>query len=564
MEPSAATDRPLLSNAEIADRLLALAQMLAAQKENPFKIKAYRRAAQTIRAMPESVDQLVRRGADLTEYATIGKGISAALGEIVHSGTLEKLERLRTEVAPEIAAIAAYPLLDPQRVLRIYKKLKISSVEELVEKLESGAIAAQLGARMDQHVRQALMPTHEMLLYRAQPLSRAIQNYILRHCPVRRAEVTGAVRRRLEVIGEISLLLDGDDMAGVVERISHYGGRTEVVSVEQTAAFLKLAAGTTLRLDLTNRQWGLAMVRATGADAHLRQLRAAGLEELAATDQPLETEEQVYAALGLQLIPPELREGRDEIELARSHALPRLVTKADIRGDLHAHTISSDGSDTIGDMAAAGRERGYEYLGITDHSQSLKIARGLSEDALREQIRNIDEFNEKTEGIVILKAAEVDILADGKLDYPDELLRQLDYTVCSIHSRFNLNKTEQTERVLRAMDNPYFNIMGHATGRLLLKRTGYELDFDRILRHAKENGCCFEINSSPDRLDLSAENSRRAKEAGIKIAISTDAHSTGELDLIRCGMEQARRAGLDRTAVLNCLGLAEIKRIFRR
>jgi DNA polymerase (family 10) len=554
-----------LSNADIADRLLALAQMLAAQKENPFKIKAYRRAAHTIRAMPESVDDLVRRGADLTGYPGIGKGISSAIREIVQSGTLEKLERLRSEVPAEVAAIAAYPLLDPQRVLRIYRKLKISTVGELIEKLESGAIGEQFGARMEQHVRQAVTPSHEMLLYRAQPLASAIGDFLLRHSPVRRAAVTGAVRRRVEVIGEISLLVDTEDLTRVTEKVARYGGRTEVLSVQPAAAFFKLAVGTVLRLDAARTaQWGLAMVLTTGSEGHLRELGAAGLEKLAAEDRPLEQEEQVYGMLGLPFIPPELREGRGEVALAARGALPALVTKADIRGDLHAHTTSSDGSDTIAEMAAAAKERGYQYLGISDHSQSLKIARGLSEEALREQIRAIDQLNRRLRGFVLLKAAEVDILAGGTLDYPDELLRQLDYTVCFIHSRFQLGRREQTERVLRAMDNPYFNIMGHATGRLLLKRTGYEMDFERVLKHARERGCCFEINSSPDRLDLSAENARLAREAGIPIAISTDAHSTGEFDLIRCGIEQARRAGLDRREVLNCLELAEFRRRIAR
>jgi DNA polymerase (family 10) len=215
-------------------------------------------------------------------------------------------------------------------------------------------------------------------------------------------------------------------------------------------------------------------------------------------------------------------------------------------------------------MATAARKRGYEYVGITDHSQSLKIAGGVAVDDLWKQIRLIDRLNTQELGIRILKSAEVDILADGTLDYPDELLRELDYTVCSIHSRFGLGKEQQTERILRAMDNRSFNILGHATGRLLLKRPGYEVDIDRIILHAKQNGCFFEINSSPDRLDLSAENARLANIAGVKIAISTDAHSTKEFQTIRYGIDQARRGGLEKTSVLNCLPLPELTRLFRR
>jgi len=221
-------------------------------------------------------------------------------------------------------------------------------------------------------------------------------------------------------------------------------------------------------------------------------------------------------------------------------------------------------SNTLEQMALAGKSRRYSYIGISDHSPSLKIANGLSVERLRKQIRAIDKLNEKLSGIRVLKSAEVDILADGALDYPDEILRELDYTVCSIHSRFAMNKEQQTERILRAMDNRHFNILGHATGRLLLKRPGYEIDIERVIRHAKENGCFFELNSSPDRLDVSAENARLVRDAGILISISTDSHSTGELVTMRCGLEQARRAGLDKAAVLNTLRLAELLKLFAR
>jgi DNA polymerase (family 10) len=231
---------------------------------------------------------------------------------------------------------------------------------------------------------------------------------------------------------------------------------------------------------------------------------------------------------------------------------------------LHAHSTSSDGVHSIEQMAAAARERGYEYIGISDHSQSLKIAHGVSVEDLWQQIRYIDKLNERTRGIRVLKSSEVDILADGSLDYPDELLKELDYTVCSIHSRFGLNREQQTERLLRAMDNRYFNILGHATGRLLLKRPGYEIDIDRVVDHARRSGCFFEINSSPDRLDLSADNARCASAAGVLIAVNTDSHSMGELQLVRRGLDQARRAGLAKSAVLNCRSWQKLHGLFKR
>lgn len=252
------------------------------------------------------------------------------------------------------------------------------------------------------------------------------------------------------------------------------------------------------------------------------------------------------------------------MDRATKGTLPVLVTAADIRGELHAHSTSSDGAHSIERMARVAQQMGYDYIGITDHSQSLKIARGVPVEDLWQQIRFIDRLNERQGGIRILKSAEVDILADGALDYPDDLLRELDYTVCSIHSRFGYAKKQQTERIMRAMDNRYFNILGHATGRLLLKRPGYEIDIDRVIEHARRNGCFFEMNSSPDRLDLSAENARAAAQAGVMIAVSTDAHSTGEFGLVRYGLDQARRAGLTCDAVLNCLSWEKLGCLFKR
>jgi DNA polymerase (family 10) len=326
-----------------------------------------------------------------------------------------------------------------------------------------------------------------------------------------------------------------------------------------------LPSGIALRVQLASSQnWGSTLLELTGSQAHLQKLAATagGLESLRSTAFPNET--ALYQSLGLDFVEPELREGLDEVDRAARGALLALITAQDICGDLHAHSTSSDGVHSIEQMALAARDRGYEYIGITDHSQSLRLARGLTEKDLWKQIRFTDQLNARLDGIRILKSAEVDILADGALDYPDDLLRELDYPVCSIHSRFALGRKEQTERMLRAMDNRHCNILGHATGRLLLKRDGYQLDIERVLAQARKNGCFFEINSSPRRLDLSAENARRAAAAGIRIAISTDAHSISELGYLRCGIDQARRAGLDSSYVLNCLRWETLAPLFRR
>jgi DNA polymerase (family X) len=368
------------------------------------------------------------------------------------------------------------------------------------------------------------------------------------------------------VIDHLDFVVETADFGSTAEAFQRFGGRTPMLELSPKSATFALPSGPLLRLEPASKQsWGLALIRHTGSKTHLSRLtRVTGSLSALERSANFQTEEAFYKGVKLQFIAPELREGLDEVRLAREGKLPALITQDDLRGDLHMHTEASDGVDTLEKMALAGKSRHYEYIGISDHSPSLKIANGLSVERLKKQIRAIDRLNQKLSGIRILKSAEVDILADGSLDYPDEILRDLDYTVCSIHSRFAMNKEQQTERILRAMDNRHFNILGHATGRLLLKRPGYEIDIERIIMRAKERGCFFELNSSPDRLDVSAENARLIHEAGIFIAISTDAHSTGELATIRFGLEQARRAGLDKFAVLNTRAFSELLKLFAR
>ncbi len=555
----------ILSNADIADRLAGLAQLMSTQKENPYKIKAYHRAAVRIRNLSESLDEMVRHEEDLTKFSGIGAAIASAIQEIVTTGTLSKLEKLRGQASPALAELSAHPRLDPKRVMRAYKKLNISSVEELRRRVESGEIEKHFGLRMAQHLRQGLTETHAMLLYRADDLRQLIEEFLLNICCVRRAEVAGDYRRRVEIVDELIFVIGTDNFPGVIERMQHYGGRTPLVESGPDQASFTLSSGILLRLQLaSNNDWGFHMMACTGSKEHLKKLvlSTAPLHEL--KHEGFSTENALYLRFNLKYIEPELREGGDEVERAKAGTLPNLVSAKDLRGELHAHSLSSDGVDSIPDMANAARERGYEYIGITDHSRSLKIAGGVSSDDLWQQIRYIDKLNGKLKDFRILKSSEVDILADGSLDYPDALLKELDYTVCSIHSRFALDKAAQTERLLRAMDNRYFNILGHATGRLLLKRPGYEIDVSRVIDHARQNGCFFEINSSPDRLDLSAENARQAAASGVMVAVSTDSHSMGELELVRCGLDQARRAGLQKSNILNALPWNKLQRLFRR
>ncbi len=548
------------SNGEIAAHLTALAQYLTVRGENRFKIKAYRRAARTINSLGESLDDAVRAGHDLTAYPGIGDAIAGTIKELVETGSLRQLRFLQSQATPEIVELSDYPKLDSRRVLRIYKKLGIQSIAELKEKLEAGEIASKLGIRMDHHVRQALNGSREMLLYEAERHVAAIRTFLTQRQSVQRLEAAGDFRRRVEVISDLSFLLETTDFPGLLQDLEAYGGgRSDIVSVDASEKQVYLSSGISVRIKAsTSERWGLDLILATGSAAHIDLLRRRGPLE------PEPTEALVYSRLGLPYIPPELREGEDEVLVAENGTLPAPIQKQDIHGELHAHSTSSDGANTIEEMADAAREFGYDYIGMSDHSQSLKIARGLSEERLWDQIRFIDALNERLDGIRVLKSAEVDILADGSLDYPDDLLKELDYTVCSIHSRFGLGKTEQTERLLRAMDNRHFHILGHATGRLLLKRPGYEIDIDRVLEHARQCGCSFEINCSPDRLDLSASYARLARQAGILLAINTDAHSTQDFNYVHFGIDQARRAGLKKEGILNHYAWPQLLDILHR
>ena len=549
-----------LSNPEIAHRLVAYAQVLQSQGENPFKVRAYRRAAATIKGLRESVDQLARSEADLTRFPGIGKGIAAAVREIVRSGTLGQLELSLTDAPPEVTVVTEYPQLDPKRVAQVFKRLGIATLPELKQKFEAGAIRAALGPRMEDHFRNAFRDSTLILLDDADALAAEVRDYLLTRCGVKRVEYAGELRRRVEAVSEIAFVVETDDFPQLLARLAKFRGGIDLIETANRDATFQLPGSVMVTVHAaTAANWGTALVAATGSAAHLEEL-----EKVGALSRRARTEEAAYMSVGLAWVPPELREGKGEVAQAARDELPVLVELGDIRGDLHMHTLASDGIDTIEAMAEAARARGYEYVGITDHSQSLKIARGVSVAALWTQIRRIDRLNEKGLGIRILKSAEVDILADGALDYPDDLLAALDYTICSIHSRFRLGKQEQTERILRAMDHPAFTILGHATGRLILHRSGYEIDLPRIAAHAKARRCCFEINADPDRLDLVPDDVRVVAAAGIKLAIGTDAHRAAGLDYMRCGLDVARRAGLEKASVLNTMSLSRLLRAVAR
>ena len=389
-----------LSNAEIADRLASLAQLLSAQRENPYKVKAYQRAAAKIRTLSESIEELVRDEVDLTAYAGIGEAISGAIQEIVRTGTLGKLEKLRSQAPPELASLSDYPRLDAKRVLGAYKKLGISSIDALRENLENGELERAVGLRTAQHIRQGLTETHAILLHKAHDLRNAVEEFLLNRCGARAVEAVGDYRRCVEIIEELAFVVDVEDFAALVAKVERYGGRTPLLGADKNTAVYALSSGVRLRIDrATKENWGLSLIRCTGTKTHLRKLaRVTGALESLQSKGPFPTENHFYRQFGLSFIAPELREGHDEVSLAAQDLLPVLVTAKDICGDLHARSTSSDGAHCIEQMAVAARDYGYEYVGITDHSQRLKFARGVSVEELWQQIRYIDKLNNRLNG----------------------------------------------------------------------------------------------------------------------------------------------------------------------
>jgi DNA polymerase (family 10) len=558
-----------MSNAQIADFLRRYAAVLVLEGADRFKVKAYRRAAETLETLKQDVTKFVSRGEDLKQLPAIGPGISATIEQIVRTGRLPQLDKALGNLEPGLLELATKPALDPTKIKRIYKKLGIGSLRELKERLDSGELRDVLGARLEFHVRQGLDERPRMLLWAAEKLIPAIQEQLFQ-CGATQVVAIGSLRRKKDTVGDLGFLISGQSASTIFKRFARFAAPHPEHAKSKHEKRFQLSEGRTIQLVWSkSEEWGLALLHHTGSDSHLASLVSFAKKQrvpitLKALGRKASDEGAVYARLGLQFIEPELREDRGEVEAAAVNALPTLVSLQDIRGDLHMHTTESDGADTLLAMAEAAQERGYEYIAITDHSQSLKITNGLTEKRLFQQIKAIDKLNAKLKGLTVLKSGEVDILEDGKLDYSDAILKELDLTICSIHSRFALNREQQTNRLLRAMDNPYFNILGHATGRLLLKREGYELDFDKLMQHARSRDCFFEINSSPDRLDLSAERARMAKEQGIKIAINTDAHSTRELRFISAGINQARRGWLGAKDVLNTHSLAALRKLLRK
>ncbi len=543
-----------VSNAQVATQLSRLAEVLQAEGENRFKIKAYRNAAKALQQYPRQVSDLVAEGEDLTQIPGIGKGISAAIAEIVSSGTLSKVKTAIQDLpkgTTEIAEASGLSLKDAQRLI---KKLKIHSVAGLKEALNSGELARALGTRLEFKVKQGLLGVRRLLWTEAEEVVQSFLEFFQKHPAVTRAEPAGSFRRLRETTGTLRFVIISGAKDSVIKAVEAHGGVEKKIQVDGDRVSFTLSAGPLLTLHFaTEKNWGDVLVAETGSIKHLEATQKTGKKN----KKKAQTEEEWYELRGLPYLVPELREGRGETEL-NADTIPKLIALSDMRGDLHAHSTASDGANSIAEMAEAAMAKGYTYLAITDHSKNLKITNGLDVKRLRRQMAEIDKLNGTLKNFRVLKGSEVDILEDGTLDFPNEVLKDLDIVICSIHSRFGLDKDKQTDRLLRAIENKYVTFVGHLTGRLLLRRPGYDLHIEKIFKAIRDNGKIIEINSSPDRLDIDDALALKAKEMGILIAVNTDAHSIQELDFMRYGLHQARRGQLTSKEVLNTLPLNKL------
>jgi DNA polymerase (family 10) len=568
-------------NADIATVFDEIADLLEIESANPFRVRAYRNAARTLRDLNQNVADMIAQGGDVTELPGIGEDLRSKIKEIVETGTAAMLEVHRKKVPATLTNLLKIPGLGPKRVQALYHKLGIRTLNDLQNAAQNGRVRALhgFGAKTEQHILEQLKTrTSEAKRFKlaiATQYAEAFIAYLKASAGVEHIVAAGSYRRAKETIGDLDLLVTARSGSPVVERFVSYPEVEEILAHGVTKASVRLACR--LQVDLRvvpEASYGAALQYFTGSKEHnvvLRQLaQQQGLKlneyGLFKGDQSVAgaTEESVYAAVGLSWIPPELRENRGEFEAVRAGRLPKLVELADLKGDLHAHTKATDGRNTIKEMVEAARKRGFEYLAITDHSRRLAMAHGLDPKRLFEQLEEIDRLNEASPGLTILKGIEVDILEDGRLDLPDEDLARLDLVVGAVHSHFRLSREKQTERILRAMDRPHFTILAHPSGRLIDEREPYDVDMLRLIRHARERGCVLEVNAHPVRLDLTDTDCQMAKEEGVLVSINSDAHSVMDFENLRYGVGQARRGWLEKSEVLNTRTLQSLRPLLNR
>jgi DNA polymerase (family 10) len=584
-----------VENIEIAAVLEELAHLLEISGSNPFRIRAYRNAVQTVRGLTRPLAAMVEAGEDLTELDAIGKDMSAHIVELVQTGSLARLDEVSAEVPRSLVQLVKLDGVGPKRAKKLWEALEITTIDELETALKAGRVESLQGFAKTS-VDKILRSIDDFRRYAGRFLISQVDELIgpllehMRGAPgVERIEVAGSYRRRKETIGDVDLLVQAELPApAVMERFTSFGSVDRVGLAGDTRGDVVLRSG--LEVDLRiipGRSFGAALHYFTGSKEHniavrqIAQRRGLRVNEWGVFRLPEgvepdevgkeegervagETEESVFEALKMGWVPPVLRENRGEVKAASEDSLPDLVTLEDIQGDLHMHSTWSDGKASVEDMARACKARGYGYLAMSDHTPALAMVGGITPERAPDQWEEIARVQEGLDGITIFKSLEVDILRDGILDMTDEILEQLDLVVVSVHSLMDMDRVSMTDRVIAAIRHPQVDVLAHPTGRLLRRREPFQIEMEEVLQAARDLDVAVEINANPNRLDLSDVHAYRAKELGVKVAINTDAHSVQRLDHMAYGVDQARRAWLNKEDVLNTMTLEQFREWLNR
>jgi DNA polymerase (family X) len=578
-----------VDNKGIANILYETADLLEVAGEDSFRIRSYRNAAESIEGWPQQLSELADNPKGLLAIPGIGKGMVANLAEIFRDGKLTLHQELLDKYRPSMLELLKIQGLGAKTISLIWSAFQVSDIEGVAQLARDGKLRTlpRLSEKTEQKILKSIETYRSIsgrfLLDEADRTAEKMMQHLENLEGVEKVTPAGSLRRGRETVGDLDLLVTGkcceieSQRNAVIERILNFPGITDVLAKGENKVSFKLRNG--MQVDvriLSPNSYGAAMQYFTGSKSHNVNLRQRALKlgyslnEYGLTtlkDEKLvasKTEEEIYKKLGMAWIPPEMRENCGELDVAEKNALPELVTVEDIRGEVHMHTVETDGRCTIEEMAEAARQRGYSYIAITDHSKNLAFANGLDDKRAVAHIKRIKRANEQIEGIEIMSGIEVDILADGELDLADETLAQMDVVIASVHSAFNQDAKQMTERLVRAVSSPYVTALGHPTGRLLLKRDAYSFDVDAVFKAALAHKTAMELNAFPDRLDLCDLHLRMARERGLKIIINCDAHHTSHFEKIKYGILQARRAWLTKADVLNTLPLNDFKKAIAR
>lgn len=571
-----------MDNKKIAEIFSEIAKILELKGENPYRVRAYQKASRILESLAEDIKILAEKN-QLESIPGIGKDLAKKIEEIIKTGSLLQYEKLKKEIPPGLLKMMEIPGLGPKTVKLIYEKLGIDSLEKLEEAVRRGKLRKLEGIR--EKTEENILRGIEMFkkgkerkpLYVALEVADKFLGELKKLKEVKKIEVAGSLRRRKETVKDIDILVVSSNSSEVMRKFINLEWVKEVIASGETKSSV-ISKEADLQVDLRvvdKDSFGSALLYFTGSKEfnikfrQIAQRRGWKINEYGVFDEKGrkiagKTEEEIFQLMKMQYIIPEMREDRGEIELALAGKLPKVISLKDVKGDFHIHSSYSDGSSSIKEIALKAKELGYEFVGISDHSQGLKVAKGLSIEKVERKIEEIRRLNEELEGIKILCGSEVDILNDGSLDYPDSILKKFDVVIAAIHYGFKQSKSQLTKRIVSACKNKYVNIIAHPTGRLFGQREEYPLDWEEIFKAASDNNVALEINTYPDRLDLNDLNCIRAKKEGVKIALGSDAHFLDEMRFMDLGVSVARRAGLEKKDVVNTWSLEEIMKWLKK